>query len=382
MVSWFKFSWMRWSVLLLILSFAKAWAQPESKPLRLWADTILYLKGSTFEGYGYSGYEPLPVKVWYSQTTSIASKESTLNDMLVPSFPAPLRGLEAAMREALHAKVVEEFLSIDCDGNAIPGFHTDFLDQVLNFPTGFGSAPFLTSTNRPVVIYHHGAQGFPEENLELIRLLVHEGFVVLSANFQMPYPGLPFGSKPWQGQVPPNPLQGLAALLDFGHTLTTNGVFVIGHSWGAQNGWMLLPGTELVKAFVSLETTLEFKEDSASIQTFWPELYAHLFEDKVVLNVPVLAAAGTEKDKPFVWFSSEAPQLLCASTKSRFDHNAFLSAYYWRLNLSFPQGDSDLLLHQRSIYQELNELIVHFLHEESPAAKLKRDRPGSNFYFN
>lgn len=349
-------------VFFLSLSWTSLCAQESPEVSLHWADTTLYLDQSTYTGFGYTGAEPLLIKMWFPKSGATSSQKSTLGEMLVPELEPVLNELEGPLRQALHSKMVEEYLSIDCNGNPLPGYHLGVLEEVLGFSTDFVPAPFLKSTTMPVVVYHHGAQGFPEENLELIRHLCATGFVVLGANFNLPYPNLPFGSKPWQGAEPPDPTLGLAALLNFARSLTSNKVLVVGHSWGAQNGWQLLPGSNLADAFVSLETTLEFKDDSLEVRRFWPDLYHQLTKDTTTLKIPVLAVAGTEKDEEFPWFGKKAPFLLCASSTSRFDHNAFLSAYFYRVSIGGNgEQDHECLSAQMEIYQELNALIQEFL---------------------
>jgi pimeloyl-ACP methyl ester carboxylesterase len=51
-----------------------------------------------------------------------------------------------------------------------------------------------------------------------------------------------------------------------------NKVFYIGHSWGAQEGWCTLHEPGLADAFISLETTMEWKTDTAEVRDKWPHV--------------------------------------------------------------------------------------------------------------
>ena len=63
----------------------------------------------------------------------------------------------------------------------------------------------------------------------------------------------------------------------------SNKLFYIGHSWGAQAGWYTLHEKNLADAFVSLETTIEFKTDTNELNHHFNQ-YAGIMFLKLKIN--------------------------------------------------------------------------------------------------
>jgi len=141
-------------------------------------------------------------------------------------------------------------------------------------------------------------------------------------------------------------------------------VFFIGHSWGAQQGWCTLHNPGPVKAFVSLETTVEMRTDTSVIKEFWPLVYESLKTNSNKLPIPVLQFSNTEKDEPFAFFEKSCTSTFVqAGYKTYFPHNAYTSVFFSRMwmneQLNNPDQKALLLYHQ--VYVKHLEMIHQFL---------------------
>jgi pimeloyl-ACP methyl ester carboxylesterase len=140
-------------------------------------------------------------------------------------------------------------------------------------------------------------------------------------------------------------------------------VFFIGHSWGAQLGWCLLHEEGLADGFVSLETTLEFKTDSAEVSDKWPYMLRLHYDSDVNYEIPVLALASSRKVEPMPFFRSlDCRDLTEVILPYSFDHEAFTSQYLMRGDIGhdLPVPDRSAIEESRKIYDQMLGLILKF----------------------
>ncbi|MFC0876958.1 hypothetical protein ACE01N_10195 [Saccharicrinis sp. FJH2] len=79
---------------------------------------------------------------------------------------------------------------------------------------------------------------------------------------------------------------------------------------------------------------------------------------------PILFCAATGKEKPFNFLENvKAPQILYASTKTEFEHNAYLSFFYLRyfLGNEVQQTDKEILKNRLSLYVKHLDLMYNFI---------------------
>src|SRR5690606_5623430 len=125
----------------------------------------------------------------------------------------------------------------------------------------------------PVIVYHHGSQSNSFENVAMAEYFASRGFVFVSSNFHLPFENKSFGLKPFDRYIAGEEEQSLQTVVEFAQSLSTSSaVFFIGHSMGAQMGLRTFDENPTIKGMVSLETTLEFKEDYEQIKEMWPEV--------------------------------------------------------------------------------------------------------------
>lgn len=138
-------------------------------------------------------------------------------------------------------------------------------------------------------------------------------------------------------------------------------VFYIGHSWGAQEAWCTLHERGLVDAFVSIETTMEWKTDTAEVRDKWP----HVLEAITTHSypIPILMVADTDGEPPYPLFKGVRADIRYLDPKRPFAHESFTSAYLWRQlgHGRFPIPDRDALLEQSRLYANLFGEMLDFL---------------------
>ncbi len=193
------------------------------------------------------------------------------------------------------------------------------------------------------------------------------GFIFVSSNFHLPYENTTFGLKPFEKLIIEEDEESLRTVVRFAQSLSySSSVFFIGHSWGAQMGLRSFDQDTSIKGMISLETTIEFKNDYAIIREIWPEVFEKVVTQKSYYPFPILFCAATGQEKPFDFFESlNTPHITFASTKEQFEHNAYTSIFYLRyfLENEVLQTDKLILKDRLNIYSKHLELMTEFLNE-------------------
>ena len=155
-------------------------------------------------------------------------------------------------------------------------------------------------------------------------------------------------------------------MLRFARQLSNgNKVFYIGHSWGAQEGWCTLHEPGLVDAFVSLETTMEWKTDTAEVRDKWPDMLEAITTHSYPM--PILMVADSEGEPPFPLFKGVRGDLRYLDPKQPFGHESYTSAYLMRQALEgrFALPDRDRLHEPAALYEALLAELLAFLQERT-----------------
>ena len=112
-------------------------------------------------------------------------------------------------------------------------------------------------TNFPVIVYHHGNQGPSDENYLMAEYFASRGYIFVSANFELPFANHSFGYR--EGNIKKPNTSTPKKLIEFAKSISSSEqLFYVGHSYGAQVGFCILHEEGLADAFVSMETTMEF----------------------------------------------------------------------------------------------------------------------------
>lgn len=327
---------------------------------------IIYDSTFTYEQYNYSGPAPLFLTIWFPVKGKLKGDFISMQKLLHPVVPPQLeqvysallnKQLEIVVRDALNTNV-----STEEEINYPDSVNGKLLHYFSSLTTASKAGKFKKSSF-PVIVYHHGSQGFAAENWELCEYFAKRGFIVVSSNFHWSFKDVIFGLFPYHFKRSENYSE-VHRMIRWAKENGNGEVIFIGHSWGAQQGWCTLHNPGPVKAFVSLETTVEMRSDTSVIQEFWPLVYESLKTNSNKLPIPVLQFSNTEKDEPFAFFEKSCTSTFVqAGYKTYFPHNAYTSVFFSRMwmneQLNNPDQNALLLYHQ--VYVKHLEMIYQFL---------------------
>jgi hypothetical protein len=333
-------------------------------------DTILFETNYQYEAFDYAGMKPHFIQIWYPLTEKPNSSDYlTFKDFFEGNLTDQLFTIKAKLRqhyqEAIIRDCIEENLA-SCEANDFGNLNNE---EILNIigetkTKSIIHKDFKTS-QYPIIIYHHGAQSYSFENYAMAEYFASRGFIFISANFHLPYENTIFGLKPFDKIIKDEEESSLQTILRFAKSLTTSeSIFFIGHSWGAQMGLRTFDHDTAIKGLISLETTIEFKTDKEIIKEMWPEVFQKVITENGIYPFPILFCAATGQEKPFAFFDKiNSPSVMFAPTKKEFEHNAYLSTFYLRLFLenNIQQTDRDILQDRLHLYVKYLELIDEFI---------------------
>jgi pimeloyl-ACP methyl ester carboxylesterase len=326
------------------------------------ADTLLFCDSVHYAEFGYDGPAPLFIQLWYPLGDDPGSAPLRYADLRVRSLDAPLSRVYRELLLRMDSAFIEYDLRYPIEGDGpidyAPFTAEQVMDSLFALPTRAQRVPMPVSMDAPVVIYHHGSQGLSDENVAMAEYFAANGFAFVSCNFHWPMERAPYGTPlVWAPDVhTERTIARFARQLGQG-----NKVFYIGHSWGAQEGWCTLFEPGLVDGFASLETTMEWKTDTAEVRDKWPYVLDAITTQRYPM--PILMVADTDGEPPFPMFRHVRADLRYLDPKGSFGHESYTSAYMLRLLgegwLDLP--DAPILREQQVVYRALlSELLAYF----------------------
>jgi hypothetical protein len=344
------------------LALGLAHALHAQDPLSVgFADTVLFL-ATPYSGYGYAGPAPLFVQAWFPIDGPAPGPALTYHQLRQPALPPALQPVHRALVAHMDSAFVDYCLREPFD-DVEPIDYAPFTiwqvkDSLLAGRTRSHRAPLPLDHAAPVVLYHHGAQGLSDENVWMAEHLAAHGFLFVSANFHWPMEGAMYGESLVDGPD----TAGIRTMLRFTRRLANGAnVFFVGHSWGAQEGWCQLHEPGLVDAFISLETTMEWKTDTAEVKEKWPEVFAAITTH--AYPMPILMVADTDSLPPFAMFRGVRGDVRYLDPQEAFGHESYTSAYLLRLagRGRFAVPDAALMEAQERTYRALLDEVLAFL---------------------
>jgi len=352
------------SVLLLMAFRAEVLAQ--EKHAIGFADTLLLSDSLRYTAFGYDGSAPLFVQAWFPVEDPPTTPKLTFQQLRDRQLEQPLLGVHQELLSRMDSAFIEYDLRYPFGGDEpidyIPFTEQQVMDSLFTLPTRAHRDPFPDRIDRPVIVYHHGSQGFSDENVRMAEHFAENGFIFLSCNFHWPLEGAMYGTplvwKPDRSSI--------RTMLRFARSVAKgNNVFYIGHSWGAQEGWCTLYEPGLVDAFVSLETTMECKTDTAEVRDKWPDMLEALTTHSYPM--PILLVADTDGEPPYPMFTGVRGDLRYLDPKQPFGHESYTSAYLMRQAVEgrFALPDRDRLHEQAALYEALLAELLAFLQERT-----------------
>jgi len=347
-------------------------AQPEAPAPIGFADTLLFNDSLHHTGFGYVGPAPLFVQAWFPLGITMAGPVGRLDpnklrfrDLRKPRLPAPLEPVYQQLLLRMDSAFLEYCLRYPVAGDGpiaySPFTEAQVKDSLFALTTHAFHAELPLDTARPVILYHHGAQGLSDENVWMAEYFAENGFTFLACNFHWPLENAMYGTPlMWEPDR-----HSIRTMLRFARKLANGDkVFYIGHSWGAQEGWCTLHEPGLADAFISLETTMEWKTDSAEVLDKWP-----LVLDAITTHgypMPILMVADTEGEPPFSMFKGVRGEIRYLDPKLPFGHESYTSAYLMRMagEGRFVLPDREALRAQADLYAAMLAELLAFLQEQ------------------
>ena len=346
---------------LVIFRADHAMAQQPHRYTIGFADTLLFNDSLHYTGFRYDGPAPLFVQAWFpiEEPTTTRLTHQQLRERR-PN--APLQRVHQELLLRADSAFIEYDLRYPFDGdsaiNYAPFTEKQVMDSLRAQRTRAHRAAWPEHPDLPVIVYHHGAQGFSDENVLMAEHFAKSGFVFLACNFHWPLENAQYGTPlVWEPDH-----SSIRTMLRFARKLANgNKAFYIGHSWGAQEGWCTLYEPGLADAFISLETTMEWKTDTAEVRDKWPYVLEAITTHSYPM--PILMVADTEGEPPFPMFKGARADIRYLDPKQPFGHESYTSAYFMRSAAEgrFPVPDADALDDQLDTYLLLLEEMREFL---------------------
>jgi hypothetical protein len=332
--------------------------------------TILFDTKYHYDAFDYAGMKPHFIQMWYPLTGKIENPNYLkFKDFFEGTKTGKLFTIQTKLKNHYQEAVIRDCIEENLSSGEANNFENLTNEDILNMIGETKTKSIIHDDFKPslcpIIVYHHGSQSYPFENYAMAEYFASRGFIFIAANFHLPYENTIFGLKPFDKIIKDEEEQSLKTILEYAKSLTSSkSVFFIGHSWGAQMGLRTFDQDSTIKAFISLETTIEFKTDQEKIKEMWPEVFQKVMIEKGNYPFPVLFCAATGQEKPFPFFENiNAPWVTFASTKKEFEHNAYISSFYLRLFLenNVKQADKGILQDRLFLYVKHLELIDEFI---------------------
>lgn len=278
------------------------WGDLEPGPYEVgYRDTILYKQDEHFKFKNYDAAKPFFTMIWYPAKPAPGTPDMTLIDYW------RFNGSEQCSE--LYSRWHKNFADVQ------DTFSLARIQNVVGFPSGLSSKVLFDSITAttvhakyripavegrfPCVLFHHGAQGMPDENSVTCEFLASHGFVVVSSSFSWP-----LEDHGWHTSVTDTTFD---AATDIGFMAEKAGaavgvdaehLFAIGHSWGAQELIAFDARKEKpFKSIIALHTTLE-PFDLETARKYWGSLVTLMQDSAGAMTTPTCILAPTDLDLP------------------------------------------------------------------------------------
>lgn len=331
-----------------------------------YADTVLFNDGLHYTAFGYEGPAPLFVQAWFPQERGAMQPGMTFHELRHRTLEGPLQRVFDELLMRMDSAFIEYDLRYPFYSDEpivyAPFTEAQVKDSLFNLATNARRATWPLLAGHPVIVYHHGSQGMSDENVWMAEHFAENGYLFLSSNFHWPLEGATYGTPlVWATDT-----GSIRTILGYARELANgNKVFYVGHSWGAQEGWCTLYEPGLADAFVSLETTIEWKTDTAEVRDKWPSVLDAITTKRYPM--PILMVADTGGEPPFPIFRGVRGELSYLDPKEDFGHESYTSAYLLRRAgqgwLNVP--DAEALDRQFDLYAALLDELLAFLQQQA-----------------
>lgn len=345
------------------------------------SDTLLFNDSVLYSAFGYHGPAPLFVQAWFPVDLDATQQDLTFAGLRERSLPVPLSRVHEELCLRMDSAFVEYCVRYPFGGDEpidyAPQAIWQVKDSLFALRTHARRSALPGGRRFPVIVYHHGSQGMSDENVWMAEWFAENGFIFLSCNWHWPLHGAMYGTPiTWETDR-----SGIRMMLRFARELGDGKVFYIGHSWGAQEGWCTLHEPGMADAFVSLETTIEWKTDTAEVRDKWPRVFEAITTRSY--GLPILMVADTEGEPPYQMFRGVRADISYLDPKEPFGHESYTSAYLLRRAVTgqFNVPDADALDAQFDLHAAMLGEVLAFLQEHAGMPVIRPvHRTGDRFH--
>lgn len=332
-------------------------------------DTLVLDVKYDYNAYDYKGRKPYFVQIWYPTKKKKKNDYLNVKDFFVFKQNTNLKTVQEQLATKYKTLFIRDYLTenlINGEANNYGKYsYEEVLDLIGELETRSISDSNIGHSDFPVIIYYNGSQGIPIENFAMAEYFASRGYIFITASFELQFANNPFGMLPYERYITDEEEESLKSIMEFAKSLSSSSsIFFIGHSLGAQMGLRTFGQDSIIKGMISLETSIEFKTDYKKIKELWPEVYQKIITEKLNYPFPILFCAATGEKKPFNFLENvKAPQITYASTKSEFEHNAYLSFFYLRyfLGNEVQQTDKAILENRLPLYVKHLDVMHNFI---------------------
>lgn len=251
-----------------------------------YTDTVIFDSSIDYAQFGYDGKAPMFVQTWYPGKTVADSEFLLYRDFQVDDIPEHLSRVYGDLNEEINQIFIRDAILLKMATGDDMDYREktvqEVFEKVISYESRSIRSDILRKLDFPVITYHHGSQGLSTENSVMAEYFASHGYIFVSANFHLPYQNTTYGLLPFELEKENRHDQRSAkTLVGYARSLTKHKkLFFIFHSWGAREGWCFLNEPNQADGFVSLETTIEYKNDPEVIQEIWPYVYEALVTEK------------------------------------------------------------------------------------------------------
>ena len=344
-------------------------------------DTLIFNNDVNYYGFDYSGGAPLFIQIWYPLRNVENTEYLNFKQLRMRRLPKIMEDPYAHLMNQIRGSFIDfniKYCLNKCD-TINYGMYTyeNVLDTLMLTKTMSISHNLKEKLNFPLILYHHGAQSFSDDNYLLAEYFASKGFIVVSSNFHLPYEDHPYGSYLKEEDLKSNPKK----VIEFAKSITSNKELIfIGHSMGAQTGFSFLYEKGYANAFVSLETTIE-DFSKREMKEEWPEIE----KNRLRFELPILMFATIDENKPyeFTYFNRLLnSKIIQVVSKKKMNHDGYLSTFYQRylFRNKFSQPDIDELELQFKAYILHLKMIEYFIKNYNELDETSMKQFEDNFY--
>ncbi|MFY0690061.1 MAG: hypothetical protein JXQ90_23010 [Cyclobacteriaceae bacterium] len=343
--------------------------------------------GASYTQYDYKGPTPLFLRIWYP-IEEHHLKPLRFYELRNRKLPSELQSVYEPLVQKMDSAFIEYYIidNYTPDNDSIDYgeySYLDVFDTIKNYQTKSQYKKISDKLDFPVIVYHHGGQGEPDENFVLAEYFASRGYIVVSSNFHLPFENKWYG---YDGKEF-DEIALAKSVIAFAKTLTTSDEsYFIGHSIGAQIGFKFLYQDNWANAFISLETTMEgFAADYLKSEEGWPEEANIIADHKLEYSIPILMIANTREQKSFPLFDELTnAQLIQVSQKKWFGHSSYCSVFLMRYLYRdiFSQPDNYLLGPNLELYAKQLKLYEAFLKSAESGQEFDGKEFEEDFYIS